>query len=107
MPPRAGRIYRARFGANVTAIATNVNKSETLINAACLKEAADARDDRPCLSTGDEAGDDVRRWTPHYLSRVRSSTFTAQCVTAAGVRRRRGCIRRSAMCLDGLRFRRP
>jgi hypothetical protein len=27
----------------------------------CLNEAADARDAPPCLSTGDEAGDDVRR----------------------------------------------
>jgi len=44
-----------------TEIGTVVNKTVTLINAACLKEAADGRDDQRCLSTGDEAGDDVRR----------------------------------------------
>jgi hypothetical protein len=54
----------------VTEMETNVNGVVTFFFAACLKEAADTPDALPCLSTGDEAGDDVRRQTPHYLYRI-------------------------------------
>ena len=62
---------RVRLGRDSTVYVaqsvTNVNFSVTIFCTVCLKEAADGRDAQPCLSTGDEAGDDIRRWTPHYL----------------------------------------
>jgi hypothetical protein len=71
--PRAGRgpLTRPRF-----ARAPSPARGEGIYGAhdrdpaspiACLNEAADLPDAPPCLSTGDEAGDDGRRRTPHYL----------------------------------------